>query len=49
MNNLAKRATDALVKAKWRQEDNANRARRPVQFRVGDKVMLSAAHINLAS
>ena len=49
MENLAKMATDSLVKAKGRQEEYANRSRRPLVFRVGDLVLLSSAHITLAS
>jgi hypothetical protein len=49
MENLAKIATDALVIAKSRQENYANRSRRHVQFNVGDLVLLSSANITLAS
>jgi hypothetical protein len=47
--NATKIATDALVLAKANQERNANKSRRDVSYQVGDQVLLSANHINLAS
>src|SRR3954451_16286474 len=47
--NAIKQATDALVLAKANQEKYANQHRRDVSFSVGDKVLLSASHIHLAS
>ena len=47
--NASKIATDALALAKANQETNANRSRRPLTFAVGDQVLLSSAHITLAS
>src|SRR3954454_21968381 len=47
--NAIKQATDALVLAKANQEKYANQHWRDVSFSVGDKVLLSAAHIHLAS
>jgi hypothetical protein len=49
LSNITKIATDALVLAKANQEKNANKSRRDVQYNVGDQVLLSAHHINLAS
>jgi hypothetical protein len=49
MQNLTKRASDALALAKARQERYANRSRRALQFEVGDMVLLSANHLRLAS
>src|SRR5215216_492461 len=49
LTNSTKIATDALVLAKANQERNANKSRRDVSFQVGDQVLLSANHINLAS
>ena len=49
LKNATKIATDALVLAKASQEKYANRSRREVEFSVGDQVLLSASHINLAS
>src|SRR6184192_4546100 len=42
-------ARDSLVQAKANQEKNANQSRCDVQFEVNDHVLLSSAHINLAS
>ena len=47
--NATKRATDALTLAKANQERNANKSRRDVEYQVGDMVLLSSNHINLAS
>ena len=47
--NSTKIATDALVLAKANQERNANKSRRDVTFQIGDQVLLSSNHINLAS
>ena len=49
MSNATKIAHDALVLAKANQEKNANKSRRDVQFQIDDQVLLSSAHINLAS
>jgi hypothetical protein len=49
LTNSTKIATDALVLAKANQERNANKSRRDVSFEIGDQVLLSANHINLAS
>src|SRR3954471_6442879 len=49
LSNTTKIAKDALVLAKANQERNVNRARRDVQYDVGDQVLLSSNHINLAS
>ena len=49
LTNSTKIATDALVLAKANQERNANKSRRDVSFEVGQQVLLSANHINLAS
>jgi len=49
LTNSIKIATDALVLAKANQERNANKSRRDVSFKIGDQVLLSANHINLAS
>ena len=49
LSNTTKIAKDALVLAKANQERNANKARRDVKYEVGDQVLLSANHINLAS
>jgi hypothetical protein len=49
LTNATKIATDALVLAKANQERNANKSRRDVSYQVGDQVLLSANHINLAS
>src|SRR3954466_9780698 len=49
ISNATKIAHDALVLAKAHQERNANKSRRDVQFSVNDHVLLSSAHINLAS
>src|SRR3954464_2441430 len=49
ISNATKVAHDALVIAKANQEKNANKSRRDVQFEVNDQVLLSSAHINLAS
>ena len=49
ISNATKIAHDALVIAKANQEKNANKSRRDVQFEVDDQVLLSSAHINLAS
>src|SRR3954468_687818 len=49
ISNATKVAHDALVLAKAHQERNANKSRRDVQFSVNDQVLLSSAHINLAS
>jgi transposase InsO family protein len=47
--NATKQATDALTLAKANQERNANKSRRDVKYQVGDMVLLSSSHINLAS
>jgi hypothetical protein len=47
--NAIKQATDVLVLAKANQEKYANQSRHDVSFAVGDKVLLSALHIHLAS
>ena len=47
--NASKIATDALVLAKAYQEKNANQSRRPLTLEVGSQVLLSSAHITLAS
>src|SRR3954462_3008562 len=49
LNNTMKQVTDALVLAKANQETNANKKRRDLQFDIGDQVLLSSSHINLAS
>src|SRR3954462_13764779 len=49
ISNATKVAQDALVLAKATQEKNANKSRRDVQFEVNDQVLLSSAHIQLAS
>ena len=49
ISNATKIAHDALVLAKANQEKNANKSRRDVQFEVNDQVLLSSAHIHLAS
>jgi Chromo (CHRromatin Organisation MOdifier) domain len=49
LSNSTKIASDALVLAKANQEKHANKSRRDVHFQVGDQVLLSASHINLAS
>jgi hypothetical protein len=49
ISNATKIAHDALVLAKANQEKNANKSRRDVQFEIGDQVLLSSSHINLAS
>jgi transposase InsO family protein len=49
ISNATKIAHDALVLAKANQEHHANKSRRDVQFEVNDQVLLSSAHINLAS
>jgi transposase InsO family protein len=49
MLNLTHQASDALVLAKANQEKNANRSCRDVDYQVGDQVLLSSNHINLAS
>ena len=49
LQNLTNQASDALVLAKAQQEKNANRSRREVEYQVGDQVLLSSNHINLAS
>lgn len=49
ISNATKVAHDALVLAKATQEKNANKSRRDVQFEVNDQVLLSSAHIQLAS
>ena len=48
MQNLTKRATDALAIAKANQEKNANKSRRDESFQVSEKVLLSARHIKLS-
>src|SRR3954464_5449765 len=47
--NATKIARDAPVLAKANQEKNANKSHRDVQFEINDQVLLSSAHINLAS
>jgi hypothetical protein len=42
-------AQDSLALAKANQETQANKKRRSLTFQVGEKVLLSSAHINLAS
>ena len=49
LSNVSRMASDALAQAKGRQEQYANRSRRPLSFAVGDQVLLSAANITLAS
>ena len=49
LSNMTRQAADALVLAKANQERNANRSRRDVEYQVGDLVLLSSSHINLAS
>jgi RNase H-like domain found in reverse transcriptase/Reverse transcriptase (RNA-dependent DNA polymerase)/Integrase zinc binding domain/Chromo (CHRromatin Organisation MOdifier) domain/gag-polyprotein putative aspartyl protease len=49
INNLTRAASDSLALAKKRQEENANRSRRELKFEVGEKVLLSSAHIKVAS
>jgi hypothetical protein len=49
LTNTIKIATDALTLAKANQEQNANKSRRDLTFQIGDQVLLSANHINLAS
>jgi transposase InsO family protein len=49
ISNATKIAHDALVLAKANQEKNANKSRRDVQFEVNNEVLLSSAHIHLAS
>jgi hypothetical protein len=49
ISNATKRAQDALALAKANQERNANKSRRDVQFDEGAQVLVSSAHINLAS
>src|SRR3954470_22402332 len=49
ITNASKVARDSLVQAKANQEKNANKSRRDIQFEVNDQVLLSSAHINLAS
>jgi hypothetical protein len=49
LKNATKIATDTLVLAKANQEKNANKSRREVSYMVGDQVLLSSNHINLAS
>ena len=49
LKNTVKVATDALALAKANQERNANKSRRDVTFTIGEQVLLSTNHINLAS
>src|SRR5215204_4331798 len=49
ITNATEMARDALVLAKANQEKNANKSRRDVQFEIDDQVLLSSAHIHLAS
>jgi hypothetical protein len=49
MQNLSKIASDSLVLAKSRQEKYANTSRRSLEFKIGDQVLLSSAHIQLTS
>jgi hypothetical protein len=49
INNLTRAAMDSMALAKKRQEQSANQSRRALVFKVGDKVLLSSAHIQLAS
>src|SRR5215218_58634 len=49
ITNATKIARDALVLTKTNQEKNANKSRRDVQFEIDDQVLLSSAHIHLAS
>ena len=49
MANLLRIATDNLTKAQEQQSRYANQKRREETFAVGNMVLLSAAHINLAS
>ena len=49
ISNATKIARDALALAKASQEKNANKSRRDVQFEIDDQVLLSSAHIHLAS
>src|SRR5436305_4719702 len=49
LQNLTNQASDALVLAKAQQEKYANRSRQEVEYQVGDQVLLSSNHINLAS
>ena len=48
LSNITKIATDTLVLAKANQERNANKSWQDIQYDVGDQVLLSAYHINLA-
>ena len=48
LSDIAKIATDALVLAKANQERNANKSWWDIQYDVGDQVLLSTHHINLA-
>lgn len=47
MEEIWKKATDEIEKAKKRQERNANGRRRKEEFRVGDKVMVSTEEMRL--
>ena len=49
ISNATKITHDAMVLAKANQEKNANKSRCDVQFEIDDQVLLSSAHINLAS
>ena len=49
LRNAENQARDALAIAKGHQERNANRSRRMLEFKENDQVLLSSAHINLAS
>jgi len=49
ITNASKVVRDSLVQAKANQEKNANKSRHDVQFEVDGLVLLSSAHINLAS
>src|SRR4051812_2345107 len=49
IHNATKMAQDSLAIAKANQEIQANKKRRSLTFQVGEKVLLSSTHINLAS
>jgi hypothetical protein len=49
LTNATKIAADALALAKANQERNANKHRRHIEFTIGDQVLVSSNHINIAS